>query len=226
MKKILTGSLAIAAIVFFAACNNAPKDHEAKTEAAQEVSAASGDSISIDLDSSTIGWRGTHKANVKPPRVGIFKLSSGSISVKDGQVTGGNFVVDINSIQDHDLLPDTAQAHQLEGHLKSPDFFDAAKYPTAKFAITSIAPYDSAKVKSLIAGATNLVSGNLTFKDSTLNITFPAKIVINGDHVTVNAQFSFDRTTWGLNYKGPNNAQDWLIDKPVELTLNISTKAK
>jgi polyisoprenoid-binding protein YceI len=112
----------------------------------------------------------------------------------------------------------------LEGHLKSPDFFDVAKYPTAKFEITKVEPYDSTKQKSLLVGATHLISGNLTLKDSTKNITFPAIVTASADAVTAEANFDIDRTQWGMNYKGPNNPQDWMVQKEVNLKLKLSAK--
>lgn len=220
MKKLLFG---LAGILLLASCGNQPKDHEAKTDSAQTEATATGDALTVDT-SSTVGWHVAHKGGVDP-HTGFIKVKDGSVSVENGKITGGSFTFDINTLTDIDLT-DTAKKAKLEGHLKSADFFDVAKYPTAKFAITGTAPYDSTKVKSLLPGATDLISGNLTFKDSTLNVTFPAIVAIGENSVKVDAKFSIDRTTWGLNYKGPNNAQDWIIEKNVELTLNIKAIAK
>jgi hypothetical protein len=35
------------------------------------------------------------------------------------------------------------------------------------------------------------------------------------------ADFDIDRTEWGMNYKGPNNPQNWAIRKEVNIKLNI-----
>jgi polyisoprenoid-binding protein YceI len=110
---------------------------------------------------------------------------------------------------------------ELDSHLKSPDFFDVAKYPTAKFVITGVAPYDSTKQKSLIAGATHLISGNLTLKDSTLNITFPTQIAVSEKDVTANAKFVIDRTAWGINYKTEGSPENWMISKEVEIGFRL-----
>jgi hypothetical protein len=58
-------------------------------------------------------------------------------------------------------------------------------------------------------------------KDSTKNISFPAKIEVNDTALAAQADFTIDRTDWGLNYKGPNNPQDWFIKKQVGLKLNL-----
>ena len=96
-----------------------------------------------------------------------------------------------------------------------------AKYPTAKFEITKVEPFDSTKEKSLLAGATHLISGNLTLKDSTKNVSFPAKVSVADNTLTAEADFNIDRTEWGMSYKGPNNPADWVIKKEVNLKLNI-----
>lgn len=71
----------------------------------------------------------------------------------------------------------------------------------------------------LLKDATHTISGNLTLKDSTKNITFPARITMDSATITATADFNIDRTLWGMNYKGPGNPQDWLINKQVNLNL-------
>ena len=151
------------------------------------------------------------------------------MSEKDGNLTGGNFTIDVTSITNLDLVSDTANKNKLEGHLKSPDFFDISKYPTAKFEITGVEPFkfDSVANKDLVMkDATHTIKGNLTLKDSTKNISFPAKVSIAGDKITAQADFNIDRTDWGLNYKGPNNPADWFIRKNVNLKLDITGSKK
>ena len=77
-----------------------------------------------------------------------------------------------------------------------------------------------------IKDANFLVSGNLQLKDSTKNISFPAKIAIDGAKLSASADFNIDRTQWGMNYKGPNNPQDWVISKQVNLKVNLTATKK
>ncbi|RZK58289.1 MAG: YceI family protein, partial [Pedobacter sp.] len=109
----------------------------------------------------------------------------------------------------------------LEGHLKSPDFFDVAKYPTAKFVITKVEPFKGAQTSNLLADPNYLISGNLTLKDSTLNITFPAKVEVSATGVSAAAKFVIDRTAWGINYKAEGSPENWIISKDVEIGLNL-----
>ncbi|EDM36522.1 YCE I like family protein [Pedobacter sp. BAL39] len=215
MKKTIVLLLSVAVL---AACNNAQNSNQAATGEAQEASAAAGESFKVD-SVSHIGWHATHKGGVEP-HDGTIAVSEGRVTVDSGKVTGGAFTFDVANIKDTDIQ-DAEKRGQLEGHLKSPDFFDTAKFPTAKFEITKVEPFDAAKATSDLPGATDIVSGNLTFKDSTLNVTFPAKIVVTETGAQIDAKFNIDRTAWGLNYKGPNNPQDWMISKEVGLTIAV-----
>jgi polyisoprenoid-binding protein YceI len=222
MKKTI---LPFAVIAFMASCSNAPEADKAETRDKQEVKAAEGTAYAAD-STSMVTWTGTKPGGA---HTGTFRLKESSLSVKDNNLTGGSFVIDINSMNNTDLAADAEKKGGLEGHLKSPDFFDAGKYPTAKFDITGVEAfkYDSLTMKDVVMkDATHTIKGNLTLKDSTKNVSFPAKVTITGDKITALADFNIDRTLWGMNYKGPNNPQDWIINKQVNLKLNISAAKK
>jgi polyisoprenoid-binding protein YceI len=221
MKKIL---FPIAVVAILAACNNAPEADKAATGEKEAAAAAEGTTYTIDT-SSVVTWHAT-KAN--GAHTGTFKLRDGSLAEKGGSLTGGSFTIDVTSLRNVDLVNDTANKNKLEGHLKSPDFFDVAKYPTARFEITSVSPFtlDSTAKDVVMKDATHTIKGNLTLKDSTKNVSVPAKINIAGDKLTALADFNIDRTEWGMNYKGPNNPADWFIRKTVNLKLDISATKK
>lgn len=210
--------LMAASAIFFNACQDAPEADHANTGAAESAATPSGNSFLVD-SSSAITWAGT-----KPDAThsGTFKIANGTVSVENNQLTAGSFTIDITSLVNHDLEGEWKD--KLEGHLKSPDFFDAEKFPTASFTITKVEPFDSTAGSSLLAGATHLISGNLTLKDSTKNISFPASINITETAITAKADFNIDRTLWGMNYKGPNNPADWFIRKEVNLKFDVTAK--
>lgn len=222
MKKII---LSVATLAMLAACNNTPNAD--KAEAGDKQAAASADGTVFTIDSNTtVQWTGTKAVGA---HTGTFGLKEGTLSVKDGVITAGSFTLDITSLNNKDLANDTVSKAKLEGHLKSPDFFDVAKFPTATFVITGVEPFklDSAANKEVVLKDANYtIKGNFTLKDSTKNISFPAKITITDDKLNAVADFNIDRTQWGLNYKGPNNPQDWFIRKEVNLKLNITAATK
>ena len=207
-----------ASAILFNACQEAPEADNANTGNAQSEASAAGTGYQVD-NNSTITWAGT-----KPDatHTGTFNVASGSVSVDNNQLTAGNFTIDINSLNNLDQKGEWKG--KLEGHLKSADFFDTEQYPTASFTITKVESFDSTKAASLLAGATHLISGNLTLKDSTKNISFPAIVNISETAVSAKADFNIDRTLWGMNYKGPNNPADWFIRKEVNLKFDITAK--
>lgn len=221
MKKIL---LSMATISIFVACNNAPEADKAATSEKETVASTEGTAYVTD-STSTVGWTGTKPTGA---HTGTFKIQNGSLAIKENNLTGGSFVIDVNSLSVTDLTEADGKG-KLEGHLKSPDFFDATKFGSAKFEITGVEAfkYDSLTMKDVVMkDATHTIKGNFTLKDSTKNISFPAKVSVAADKVTAVADFNIDRTQWGLNYKGPNNPQDWVISKTVNLKLNITASKK
>ncbi len=98
--------------------------------------------------------------------------------------------------------------------MKTPDFFDVAKFPDAKFESTAIKAGGE-------KGATHTVTGNLTMHGVTKSITFPATISVTPDTATVDATFAINRKDFGINYAG---AADNLIRDDVVMKLAIRAK--
>ncbi len=217
MKQFLILS---SAIVLLAACNNNKSD-KTETSEKQEVLNVEGQQYTID-SSSTVTWIGSKPTG---KHTGTFVIKEGNITVNDNNIGAGNFIIDVTSLNNEDLAADPENKGKLEGHLKSPDFFDITKYPTARFEITSVEPYKSDSTNAS-GNFTHLIKGNLTLKDSTKNISFPAKVTVDASSLVASADFNIDRTTWGMNYKGPNNPQDWFISKTVNVKLDIKATKK
>jgi polyisoprenoid-binding protein YceI len=205
-------------MLIFAACNNSGNDQVAATGEKQQAAIEPGEPLKVDTSVSNVGWFAEKQTGKHD---GEFAITDGIVTVKDGEVSGGNFTINISGLEVNDLQGEDKA--KLEGHLKSPDFFEVQKFPAAKFEITRIKPVDASSPEK-VEGATHIISGNLTLKDSTKNVTFPAKIELTNNAVAAQASFTIDRTDWGLNYKGPNNPQDWFIKKQVGLKLNLVAK--
>eukprot|EP01030_Chromulinospumella_sphaerica_P034670 gene34670-biopygen21814 len=91
--------------------------------------------------------------------------------------------------------------NKLRPHLLSGDFFDAENFRTAKFELTKVEPYaNDGKDTSIVDGANFSVSGNLTLKGETKNVTFPAKIDMDGNALKAKANFNIDRREWQMAY--------------------------
>ena len=136
---------------------------------------------------------------------GGFKSFTGEFSVVNGKLsgTGNRVVIDVNSIW--------TDTDRMTGHLKSPDFFNAAQFPTATFVSTAIEP-----------NATNsTITGNLTLHGVTKQISFPASTDVSESAVSVKAQFVLNRFDFDIKY--PGRAND-LIRKEVVLRLDVKAE--
>ncbi|MDO4714797.1 MAG: YceI family protein [Bacteroidales bacterium] len=185
-----------------------------------QAATISNDSTAIDTAASTIQWKGTKPGG---EHWGTVALQSGQIYTNEaGELVGGNFTIDMASIVCADL--DEASGKQaLETHLKNEDFFNVAKYPTAKFEITAVTPQAT-------DSTTHLISGNLTLLDSTKNISFPATLTqANGVAEAKTVTFVIDRTQWGVTYSSKSifaELKDKFINDNIELTITAKTIAK
>lgn len=76
----------------------------------------------------------------------------------------------------------------------------------------------------ILKDATHTISGNLTLKNVSKNISFPAKIVLKNGKVMATADFNIDRTQWGMTYRADKSVQDKLINSIVNIRFEIVTK--
>lgn len=217
MKKLLF--LLSATSLLWVSCQNAPEADNAATADSQTAAAVVGEPYAADLAASTLSFIGTKPIG---QHNGVFAITSGTLFVNEGALTGGNFVIDITSLKIVDK--DTGGVAMLTGHLLSPDFFDAAQFGTARFEITGVEAYDAAKMQSLLPNATHIISGNLTLKDSTKNVTFPAAVTLGEGTINAVADFNIDRTQWGMFYGNDQSLGDKFIRPEVNIKLNIAAK--
>lgn len=204
---------------FFASCQSDPKADNAQTGEAQQVTApASGTTYKADLAQSRVEWTGTKPIG---QHHGSMMLKDGNLIVDNNNITGGSFTIDMTTLKVLDK--DTTGIAKLGGHLSSGDFFDVAQYPAASFQLANVkAGTDSAGGKELVMkDATHTVTGNLTLKGVTKSVTFPAKIAVNENVVTADANFNIDRTQWGLVYGNDQSLGDKFIRPIVNIQLHL-----
>jgi polyisoprenoid-binding protein YceI len=208
----------LAAAVVLAACDNAPKGDQAMVSNKQQAAApAKGQTFTVDTTASSVRFVGNGVGKNHP---GTFHLSNGMLAVADNSISGGKFTINMASMQ----LEEQAEMFQtkLKGHLQSPDFFDVSKWGTATFEITDVKPYAATgSDSSVVTGANHIVSGNFTMKDSTKNITFPAKIDVAGNSLKALANFDINRTLWGIRYGNDKSLGDKFISETVNVQLNL-----
>ncbi len=160
----------------------------------------------VDTDQSIINWVG-HK--VTGQHEGTISLQEGVLEFNEDQLTGGNFVMDMTSINTTDLEGDYKK--KLDGHLKADDFFGVKNHQKATLVFTSVTKNET----------NYAVVGDLTIKGITNKITFDLAVSDN----TATTTFQVDRTKFGIKY-GSASFFDGLKDKAIynEFDLKVSLK--
>jgi polyisoprenoid-binding protein YceI len=197
-------------------CKDSSK--ETATSPEQEVATAAPTAMDYDVDfeKSVIFWKGEKPTG---KHHGTIKIASGTVLVTGNNVEAGKFIIDMNSITDLDL--EGEMKANLEGHLKGTvagkegDFFNVTQYPISNFVITGVTG----------EGDNATISGNLTIKEKTHNIEFPATITLSGNDLLIQSKpFSIDRTKWDVNYGSKtifDNLGDKFINDDIELSIEL-----
>jgi polyisoprenoid-binding protein YceI len=144
---------------------------------------------------------------------GVLGPITGTIHVDDKDVTKSSVEVSI------DVTQISTQNAKRDDHLKSPDFFDVAKFPTATFKSTKVEKMGQGKLK---------VSGDLTMH----GITKPVTLAIEGPsaqvkdpwgntRMAVSATTKLNRKEWDLNWNKVLTGGELLVSDDVGVTLPI-----
>lgn len=222
MKKLNAFTLA-ALTLFLASCGGKSSD----TKDQQEVAEKQGENYAVNIETSKVDWKAFHKGGFAP-RWGTLAIKSGEVSIKDGELTAGDFVIDMQSLKvdPQSVTEKDKKYSELEAHLKSADFFDVTKNPTADFKITSVANLET-PAENAVAGANKTISGNLTLKGKALNVTFPAKVAVADGTVTISAKFTVNRADWDIKFGTSDaNPAEWMISKDIEIGIDVMAAKK
>lgn len=165
-----------------------------------------------NVTSSTLNWWGYKVAKTEGSQhTGTINLKSGNIVLKGKNIVGGTFVLDVNSLVSTDLSgEDQQRLHKslLEG------FFEGQKYPTATYKITSVKPLAANKVQ---------VNGNLTAKNKTHQVSFPATISMDKGVVKlVSDKFSFDRQKFDIKHS--STMRDMIVKDDIDMKVELTAK--
>jgi len=166
--------------------------------------AASAFATDVDLKSSDLTW---HGSKVTGKHSGKIPLKSGSVELKDGKIASGEFVADLTSFTITDLEGEWAT--KFLTHMKSGDFFEVEKYPTAKIVIKSVKG--------------NKATADLTIKGKTNEVKFD----INEKAGKYAGTLEFDRTKFDMIYGSKSffkSIGDKAIDNEVKVEFAFSVK--
>ncbi len=172
-------------------------------------------SLQVDTQNSSVKWTGY---KVVGQHSGTMAFKEGKLDVKGSKITGGYFVVDMNSLLDQDLTGDSKLQNMLQGHLKSADFFNVEKFPTATFRVTSFVKKSDTEV---------VLAGEMTIIGVTNRIEVPVKGIKTKTGYEGQAKITIDRTKYGLKYgsgKFFSNLGDKVIKDDFDLELKVVLK--
>ena len=216
-KKIINSMLILSLVATTFSCKSDKKTETSEVKEAGKTSEMAV-SYNVDVEASKINWVGSKPAG---QHNGIVSLSEGNLKVNDGQLVGGNVVIDMTTIEAQDL--EGQDKKDLENHLmgysngKEDHFFNATKYPEATFEITGMGTVEDQA----------MLSGNLTLKETSKNITFPVlvsmneadkSIVITSDDVVL------DRTEWGIKFMSKSfieNLGDNFVNDDMKISFDL-----
>ena len=175
------------------------------------VAPAAADVWKIDSTHSSADFSVTHLM-ISTVR-GNFGSMSGTVEY-DGKSVASikvDVTIDATTIKTND--------EKRDGHLKSPDFFDVAKYPTLTFKSTKVVPGTD--------GAFKLV-GDLTMhgvtKEVILDVTAPSQIIKGkrGDsRVAASAAATINRQDFGVKWNSDMDGGGVVVSDAVKITLDI-----
>ena len=108
---------------------------------------------------------------------------------------------------------------QLNGHLQSPDFFDAQRYPEISFKATELSRTDgdhvSAKGELTIKGVTHPISLEGTVSPASTTDPF------GREKIGLKLETTIDRTEYDINWNAPNQSGGDYLANDVKLVAEL-----
>jgi hypothetical protein len=166
-------------------------------------------SVEVNLKKSWLRWKGE---KVTGHHFGPLKLKKVSLNLEGDLIKGGEFIVDMDSIDSDDM--DGKWKKKLVSHLKSDDFFFVKKYKTSTLKLIG-----SKKLKDDVLQ----VQGILKIK----GIEKPISFVVRKKEKTYTGKLVFDRTKYNIKYKSGSffkELGDKMIYDNVQLSFSIQLK--
>ncbi|MBX2972278.1 MAG: YceI family protein [Flavobacteriales bacterium] len=173
----------------------------------------------IDPADSKLLWTASKLTGDHTGRVAV---KGGHINVNGKALAGAEVVMDMTGITCMDI-EDAGTNAKFVKHLKSEDFFDVDKHPTATFTATKVEP-----IADAAPGKPNYrITGDLTIKGITKPNTFDCLFWVDGDKARAAAMLSFDRAQYDIKYRSgtffPEIGDKVIADK-VDLTFDVTAR--
>jgi polyisoprenoid-binding protein YceI len=164
--------------------NASPGDSPANAGATGQPAPIESGIVKLTPENTKIVFVGTHANKAPDPRTGYFEQLNGQAEVDaDAQsLKSVSLEIETNSLR--------TEFPKLTNHLNSEDFFDTRQHPTAKFESTRVAAGENGQT---------MITGNLTLLGNTKEISFPATVSVTDGGLNLKAEFTIDRTEFGMD---------------------------
>jgi len=212
MKKLNTLAIIIILSIIISSCGggSSSSSSEENAEAPKATETAVEATFSVDSESSEVAWKG-EVAGVYGHN-GVINVQSGSLTVTDGSITGGEIVIDMTSIQPLDTASYEASGktpQDLVDHLTTGDFFLVDEFPTATFVVKS--------------HEANQLVGDLTIRGNTNEETVElSSLEISEEGLVGAGTLVFDRQKYEVSWA--HYIQDYILSDDIQIDLSITAK--
>ena len=212
-------SLALPALFATAVIVSCQKEKPVTNQSSEVTTTKDGNRYVLDTLNSRVEWKG-YKVfkSENTSHFGTITFESGDVTVKDGKLESGKFVADMSTLTSVDLKDDAEQLNKLNGHLKSGDFFETEKFPTASYEITKVTP-------SAEGDYNTHLDGNLTIKGISKPVQFKANVSVNDGVVSIATEpKDIMREEFGVKFQSP--VENGVIKDEVSLQINVKALEK
>lgn len=206
MKKLIRPILGLSIVATMIACGG--KENKKETMDTAEVAEESMEekTVNVNASDSKVMWSGNIVGGLKS-HSGNIKLTEAELMMRGDMLVGGNFTVDMKSINPTDSnYTEDKPASALVGHLSTADFFMVDSFPKAMFVI-----------KSADRNA-NTVTGDLTVRGVTKEETIK-DVKINTEAGTATGKLTFNRQDYGVAFD--TGAKDFVLSNDIELDIML-----
>ncbi|MCU0617171.1 MAG: YceI family protein [Gemmatimonadaceae bacterium] len=188
------------------------------TPAASGPTAANGNAT-VDSAQSVVRWRGT-KFGGRGAHAGTVRVRSGVLDydVRRAELRGGTIELDMRSIAVTDMpLGEASARRKLTTHLLAADFFDVARYPTARYTVQRV---------TMRGGNLARLEGALTLRGVTRPFAFEATVwSFEPTRLHATARATLDRMQWGVAFRGSRLTND-LVDDMIHLEFDLVAQVR
>lgn len=156
--------------------NEAPVEQAKPTEPRQLTADVAQSKVDFAVARATTG------------HIGHFEKFAATLELGDGQPRKLEITVKTDSV--------VTDRQGLTSHLRSADFFDAAKFPSATFSTESITPIAAEEPN------TYAITGTMELHGVRGKLEFPATFEVEPNHVVGRATLDISAKAFGINYAG------------------------